>query len=50
MKGYVYVDPPGIRVDEDLKAWVQCCVGHVSSLPAKQPKKPKQPKSPKSPK
>ena len=44
MKGYVYIDPPGIRVDEDLKAWVQWCVGHVSSLPAKPPRSPKSPK------
>lgn len=38
MKGYVYVDPPGLQEDKDLKAWVQWCVSHVSSLPAKKPK------------
>lgn len=38
MKGYVYVDPPGLCEDEDLKAWVQWCVSYVSALPAKKPK------------
>ena len=41
MKGYVYVDPPGLQEDEHLKAWVQWCVSHVAGLPPKKikPKK-----------
>src|SRR5689334_5095193 len=35
MKGYVYVDPPGLREDKDLQAWVRWCVDHVSALPPK---------------
>lgn len=38
MRGYVYVDPPGLRDDQELAAWVQWCVGHVAALPAKPPK------------
>lgn len=41
MKGYVYVDPPGLREDKDLKAWVLWCVGYVAALPAKKVKAPK---------
>jgi TfoX/Sxy family transcriptional regulator of competence genes len=35
MKGYVYIDPPGLTEDKDLVAWVTWCAGHVASLPAK---------------
>jgi hypothetical protein len=38
MKGYVYIDPPGLREDKDLSAWVQWCVGYVAALPAKKAK------------
>lgn len=41
MKGYVYVDPPGLRDDKDLKAWVQWCAGYVSALPPKKVRKSK---------
>lgn len=36
MKGYVYIDPPGLEDDGNLNAWVQWCVGFVATLPAKQ--------------
>jgi TfoX N-terminal domain len=35
MKGYVYIDPPGLEEDHDLSAWVQWCVAFVAALPAK---------------
>ncbi len=35
MKGYVYVDPPGLAEDEELEAWIDRCVGFVSTLPPK---------------
>jgi hypothetical protein len=35
MKGYVYIDPPGLTEDSDLAAWVSWCAGYVASLPAK---------------
>jgi TfoX/Sxy family transcriptional regulator of competence genes len=35
MKGYVYVDPPALAEERDLKAWVLWCVEHVAALPAK---------------
>ena len=35
MKGYVYVDEPGLREDRNLKAWVQWCADYVAALPAK---------------
>ena len=38
MKGYVYIDPPGLAEDRDLLAWVSWCVGYVASLPAKKSK------------
>ena len=38
MKGYVYVDPPGLAEDRDLDAWVSWCASHVATLPAKAPK------------
>jgi TfoX/Sxy family transcriptional regulator of competence genes len=35
MKGYVYVDPPGLTEDRDLVAWVSWCADYVTGLPAK---------------
>ncbi|OOG39040.1 TfoX/Sxy family protein [Polaromonas sp. A23] len=35
MKGYVYIDPPAIADDSQLKAWVSWCVQYVAGLPAK---------------
>jgi TfoX/Sxy family transcriptional regulator of competence genes len=35
MKGYVYVDPPGLVEDKDLAAWVTWCSAYVAALPAK---------------
>lgn len=39
MKGYVYVDPPGIEKDSVLSEWVHRCQTFVQSLPPKKPKK-----------
>lgn len=39
MNGYVYVEPPGLAEDENLKAWVIWCASYVASLPAKVSKK-----------
>ena len=38
MRGYVYVDLPGLREDHALKAWVHWCASYVAGLPAKKPK------------
>lgn len=38
MKGYVYIDPPAIAAEGDLKAWVLWCVQHVAQLPHKKAK------------
>jgi len=35
MKGYVYVDPPAIADDSQLKAWVSWCAQYVAGLTAK---------------
>jgi hypothetical protein len=35
MKGYVYVDPPGLSEDRDLQAWVLWCASYVAALPTK---------------
>ena len=35
MRGYVYVDLPGLANDRDLQAWVTWCVEYVVRLPAK---------------
>ena len=35
MQGYVYVEPPGIKSDEQLNFWLQRCKQFVSTLPAK---------------
>jgi TfoX/Sxy family transcriptional regulator of competence genes len=33
MKGYVYIDPPGLVDDQDLAAWVLWCASFVAALP-----------------
>lgn len=38
MKGYVYIDPPGLAEDQDLAAWVSWCASYVASLPARKSK------------
>jgi TfoX/Sxy family transcriptional regulator of competence genes len=38
MQGYVYVEPPGIKTEEQLRFWLQRCKQFVGSLPAKAPK------------
>lgn len=35
MKGFLYVDPPGIESDEGLRAWAQRGIDYALSLPAK---------------
>ena len=35
MKGYVFVDPPGIERDDDLVRWIAASRAFVQSLPAK---------------
>jgi TfoX/Sxy family transcriptional regulator of competence genes len=35
MKGYVYVEPDGLRSDEELREWVGRCVEFVRTLPEK---------------
>jgi TfoX N-terminal domain len=35
MQGYVYVDPPGITTDEQLRFWLSRCRDFVASLPPK---------------
>lgn len=35
MKGYLFVDPPGIAEDRDLEAWIGWARSFVSALPAK---------------
>lgn len=37
MKGYVYVDAPGVADDGELGNWVNWCLAHVRTLPAKAP-------------
>lgn len=37
MQGYVYVEAPGTRSDEQLAAWLQRCRQFVGTLPAKAP-------------
>ena len=34
-KGMIYVDPPGIATDEDLRTWVNRCLAFVETLPVK---------------
>lgn len=38
MKGYVYVDPPGLSDDQALQNWILWCFGYVAALPAKKAK------------
>lgn len=38
MKGYVFVDPPGLESDPDLSTWVHTCHRFVHSLPPKAPR------------
>jgi len=35
MKGYVFVDPPGLETDADLSYWIETCIGFVRSLPVR---------------
>ena len=35
MKGFIYVDEPGIATDDDLRAWVDRCLAYTATLPAK---------------
>ena len=35
MSGYVYIDPPAIAEERDLKAWVLWCSEYVARLPEK---------------
>ncbi len=35
MQGYVYVEPSGIKSEEQLRFWLQRCRQFVSALPAK---------------
>ena len=35
MKGYVFVDPPGLESDEDLAEWAQRGYSFVQTLPPK---------------
>ncbi len=39
MKGYVYVDAPGLADDRALQAWVEWCAAFVATLPAKAPRR-----------
>jgi TfoX/Sxy family transcriptional regulator of competence genes len=38
MKGYVYIDPPGLDDDRELGAWVSWCAAYAAALPAKKSK------------
>jgi TfoX/Sxy family transcriptional regulator of competence genes len=38
MKGYVYIDPPAIAAQRDLKAWILWCTEYVARLPEKRSK------------
>lgn len=35
MRGWVFVDPPGVAEDEALEAWIQRALSFVVTLPAK---------------
>ena len=35
MKGYVFVDPPGLVEDQALAAWVNWCASFAETLPPK---------------
>ena len=38
MKGYVFVDPPGVKKDADLAEWAERCHAFVKAMPAKKRK------------
>ena len=38
MHGYVFVDAPGLKTDEQLHFWLERCSQFVSTLPPKAPK------------
>jgi len=40
MKGYLFIDPEGLKTKAQLTTWVQRCLDFVATLPAKK-KKPK---------
>lgn len=40
LKGFVYVEPPGIENEDDLDAWLERCQNFVTELPPKQHEKP----------
>ena len=35
MRGYVYVDPPGIATEAQLREWIELSLSFVDTLPAK---------------
>ena len=37
MKGYVYVDPPGMEDDSALENWITACSAFVATLPPRRP-------------
>ena len=39
MKGYVYIEPAGLK-GRALDRWVGACAEYVATLPPKKPKKP----------
>ncbi|MCV6590630.1 MAG: TfoX/Sxy family protein [Marinobacterium sp.] len=43
LKGFVYVEPPGIEDEDDLDTWVARCRHFVTGLPPKQPRAGHQP-------
>ncbi|MDH4062347.1 MAG: TfoX/Sxy family protein [Aquincola sp.] len=38
MKGYVFIDPPGLDDDRELAAWVSWCAAYAAALPGKKSK------------
>lgn len=38
MRGFLYVDPPGIAEDAALQEWIDRCLAFVRTLPPKEPK------------
>ncbi len=45
MKGYIYVDEPGLATDADLSGWLRRCLDFVATLPPKKPKPKPKPKA-----
>lgn len=39
MKGYVYVDPQGVKTDKSLRKWINAGIKFTETLPPKKPKK-----------